>query len=242
MKAQERGAATGTRRDFDVAWVVTTWNGTRLQETLDSLPSGEERKVISTRAADWPLSRAWNYAAREYLRRDHDVVIIANDDIVVRPDTGQQMAWALLEGQRDRSTPALGAHPADGPELLLVTCYNTRDHEDVGPRWGVGAPDYSCFAIGRRYLEVVGEFDETFDPAYFEDNDSHRRIRLAGCEAAQWCPYYHYGSTTLQTDPERRTMMSNWAFDLNRRRYIQKWGGTPGRETFTVPYNGRRTA
>lgn len=225
--------------NFKVAYVIPTWNGARLQETLDNMPSDGPVDVVSTRDRGWPLAAAWNYAMRKYVvEDDYDAVVITNDDVLLRPQTGQELAWGLLEAQHDPTQPNLGSDPAG--RLLLVTGYNTTNHPDEGCRWGVGGPDYSCFAVGRAYWEIVGYFDEMFSPAYFEDNDSHRRIRLAGYEAAQWTPYFHYGSTTIDTDPERKAEVQvHGKFQANRDYYIRKWGGPPGSEIYTIPFNAR---
>lgn len=229
---------------YKIAWVIPTWNGARLQETLDSIADAETIEVVSTKERGWSLARAWNYAAEKYLLDlQFDAVVLANDDIVARPDTGQNLADGLLAAQFDPASACVGAHPQG--RLLLVTAYNLRDgHPDVGCRWIVGAPDYSCFAIGNDYVQRIGPFDEHFDPCYFEDNDSHRRIRTAGYEAAQWTPFFHHGSTTLSTDPERRATIqrSGGAFETCRSYYLRKWGGEPGLETFNCPFDGKDPA
>jgi hypothetical protein len=226
--------------DYKVAWAIPSWNGARLAETLSTMPPSETVEVISTHDRSWSLARAWNYAVEKYVADGtYDAVIIANDDILVRPDTGQNLARGLLSAQFDPETPSIGAHPCG--RLLLVTGYNLNDgFEDLGCRWGVGAPDYSCFAIGAEYVRRIGRFDENFDPCYFEDNDSHRRIRLVGYEAAQWAPYFHHGSTTLKTDPERRATIQNdgGTFAKCRAYYMRKWGGEPGEERFDAPFGG----
>lgn len=227
-------------RRYKVAWAIPTWSGARLAETLSTLPKDETVEVISTKDRGWPLSAAWNYAAEKYLfEEDYDVVVLANDDILVRQDTGQLLAHGLLEAQFDPTTNFLEPHhPATHKELLLVSCYNlNHGHPDIGCRFGVGGPDYSCFAIGRKYCETIGEFDERFTPAFFEDNDSHYRIRLAGYEAAQWAPYFHYGSTTIKTDTERHNEIAlHGKFEACKRHYIDKWGGEPGQERYTRPF------
>lgn len=231
-------------RDYKVAWGVTSWAGHYLQECVASLPPGEEFEILDNKSLRWPLAKTWNHFAAKYLiDQDFDCLMVANDDVVVRPDTGQLMAWGLLEAQFDPSQPTISATGPDG-KLLLATCYVTNEeeggggnHEDVGCRWGVGAPDYSCFAITRKYLDVVGWFDEMFDPAFFEDNDSHYRIRLAGYEAAQWAPYFHHRGSTIKHDSERREFIIGKAFENCRKYYAQKWGGDPGHERFTKPFN-----
>lgn len=215
-----------------VAYAIATWNGFRLVETIQSVPTGSRLLVVDTSQHDWCLAKAWNYATERLIRQEkYDAVIVMNDDIQLRPDTGDKLAKALLQ---DQFTADVGV------QLLLVSGYNTNGanaQADEGDRFGVGGPDYSCFAIGEDYLRVVGPFDENFSPAYFEDNDSHYRIRRAGYEAAQFTPYTHHASTTLASDPAlRRKVQSEGLFEKCRSYYISKWGGEPGREIFVDPF------
>lgn len=219
-----------------VAYAITTYlSGLRFFETLRMVPDGARLEVIQTKVRHWQLARAWNYAADKLLVEEgYDALLLCNDDIVMPEGLGDRLARALLEEQFE--------DPGHGDkEWLAVSAYNTKDRPDEGPRWDQGAIDYSCFCIGQKYWEVVGRFDENFIPAYFEDNDSHRRIRLAGYEAGCRAPYFHYGSETVLRDPERMQLIQHaGAFEANRRYYIAKHGGEPGRETFTHPFNDPR--
>jgi len=81
----------------------------------------------------------------------------------------------------------------------------------------------------------VGAFDETFFPAYYEDNDYYMRLKLAGFKPEKYPllnPKEYRNSATIEKDPSLNTR-----FDLNKQHYIDKWGGEPGNETFLVPYN-----
>ena len=91
--------------------------------------------------------------------------------------------------------------------------------------------------LSRRCRDVVGPFDERFYPAYFEDNDYHYRIQLAGLRAVTYPPamFYHYGSRT-QNEATAVPLVPGSVFDENRRRYVQKWGGPPGQEQFRNPF------
>jgi GT2 family glycosyltransferase len=90
----------------------------------------------------------------------------------------------------------------------------------------------------------VGRFDEGFDPAWHEDNDYHRRIRLSGCEAGALAPYWHFRNGTIRTDPSRRAAALNGGFDRSRSYYARKWGAPDdgqsplGRETLAEPRFG----
>lgn len=79
-------------------------------------------------------------------------------------------------------------------------------------------------------------FDENFYPAYFEDNDFHYRLLLADKNkhiySPEMNPIIFRNSMTIQKDPSL-----NFRFTHNQQYYIQKWGGTPGNEIYTKPFN-----
>jgi GT2 family glycosyltransferase len=109
--------------------------------------------------------------------------------------------------------------------------------EQQNPVYG-GGPDFACFMISWEAWKCVGRFDENFTPAYFEDNDYHRRINLAGMEgcSVNTAPYYHYGSQT-QNAVATAPVVHPDAFVQNRIYYTIKWGGEPGMESFDTPFN-----
>lgn len=101
---------------------------------------------------------------------------------------------------------------------------------------------FSCFLVRKRLFEKVGWFDEQFWPAYYEDNDFHRRMTLSGITSEARAPgrYVHVnnGSQTVASFSRDERMEHHRRFDSNRDRYVAKWGGLPHCETFIVPYNG----
>jgi GT2 family glycosyltransferase len=248
--------------DPRVAIAVTTWTrGHMLQTTLAHLPAGIRHEVIDTRANNWPLSRGWNYGIDKLLSEGYEAVIVMNDDVVLRHDTADLLAWALLDGQfitNDQFPPGIRHHeslwPADRPEFLLIGARHAspsdRCTDDVDwplldaakPKWEPG-PDFACFCVGRKLFEAVGRFDEEF-AAYFEDNDMHRRIQLAGYEGGAFAPYWHFRNGTIRTDAERQSRAS-LIYENSRAHYCAKWGAPYddrlplGRETFAVPFGGR---
>ena len=203
-----------------VGYVVTTWSSPLLVETLHSVPKGERLLVVDNSQHGWPLAAAWNYGIRRLCAEGCDGVVVCNDDLVLRPETGPQ----LVEGLLSR------------PDLLMTTGFHCEQTQDRAPAWESGA-DFACFCVNRRLFDIVGEFDETFNPCYFEDNDMHRRIRLAGFEALRYASYHHYLNGTIKYDSERRAVVQS-RFPLVRDYYIAKWGGLPGSETYTIPFNG----
>ena len=104
--------------------------------------------------------------------------------------------------------------------------------------WG-----HSLFAIRPSCVDQAGYFDENFYPAYSEDQDQMYRIKLAG---AKWqdCPDIHslhgepplWGSSTVWSDPVLNKKCG--VTQQNNHEYFKrKWGGAPGEETFTHPYD-----
>ena len=99
------------------------------------------------------------------------------------------------------------------------------------------------FAQTRECTERVGYYDENFFPAYWEDIDYKRRLKLSGigvqCVHAE---HSHVGSASGGSPEGRRGM------DYGRGYYRLKWGGPAevrggwdahGRECWTEPFNGK---
>lgn len=101
------------------------------------------------------------------------------------------------------------------------------------------AAGFSCFRLLQWVWRKVGDFDENLFPAYFEDNDYAKRLKLAGFEKAEVpCDgSRHAGSATINSFSlsERARFQDQW--EKNRSYYIRKWGGMPERETYNRPFN-----
>jgi GT2 family glycosyltransferase len=104
------------------------------------------------------------------------------------------------------------------------------------------------FAMGvlnRALVQEVGLFDEwSFWPLYYDDNDYAWRCHLAGFDVE----YYdgamtegadgHQTSLTILSDPTIAAANAvTW--DINKRAYIAKWGGPPGKEKLKTPWGQR---
>lgn len=115
--------------------------------------------------------------------------------------------------------------------------------------WMVNQFNFWCLRLSA--VPKIGLVDENFMPAYFEDNDYQRRIKLAGLECVcmgsssfekngRMVPAVssnHLGSQTIRSDQEYAIHNSNTFNNGNRNHYIMKWGGPLGAEKFSVPYN-----
>jgi len=96
--------------------------------------------------------------------------------------------------------------------------------------------NWSVILINKNLFDKVGEFDEIFHPAYYEDSDYLYRMKLLGKRQdidSTLNPSIFRASQTFEKNPE----LVNEAMKNNRLRYIEKWGNSPLLETFTTPYN-----
>jgi len=106
----------------------------------------------------------------------------------------------------------------------------------------VALEGWACFLQRDACWRRIGEYDEAFWPAYFEDNDYHHRMRVAGLPPVVNHPpaaVVHAGSATIAALPPADRAAVGYGFERNRVYYVRKWGGMPDRERFTVPFDGR---
>lgn len=136
-------------------------------------------------------------------------VILSNDDITFAPNTIER--------------------------LLTVAA--------ARPRAGIISPiegqRFALFWLRRAAYQDVGSFDEQFSPAYFEDNDYHRRLTLAGWESpVAPSAVGHIVSATMKAATPEDRERHHALFRACRARYVRKWGGIPGQEKHERPCGG----
>ena len=103
---------------------------------------------------------------------------------------------------------------------------------------------HSFFVVTKLGIETVGLFDENFYPAYCEDVDYSRRMKVLNVPAldVQGINSKHgeapsWGSMTIYSDDDRREL-NGVSHEMNWRYYEFKWGSRVwGNETFVHPYN-----
>lgn len=84
--------------------------------------------------------------------------------------------------------------------------------------------------------EQVGGFDERFWPAYYEDTDWLRRLRLLGLHTVENpMPKVEIPGPSRPALALRRGAIDESAYGQAADIYAAKWGGPPGRETVTDP-------
>lgn len=93
--------------------------------------------------------------------------------------------------------------------------------------------NWSSYILNRTIYEKVGEFDENFKKAFFEDNDYCYRMVLAGVNYQfqdALNPEVYRNSQTIAKDPTLSGYLENEKY------FIEKWGGRPGSETHKTPF------
>ena len=98
---------------------------------------------------------------------------------------------------------------------------------------------FSYFGITRKMYETVGEFDQNFWPAYYEDNDYAYRLSLAGFvpHTLTESGFFHRGSATIGAYSPEQMSAHHFNFRKNVEYYTQKWGGMPHHETYKTPFD-----
>lgn len=222
--------------------VVPVLNNFRgFAELVESAKSSHELKwyIQPQHRAQVPLSAAWNKGFRDAVADKCDYVAIINDDIILSPDTLNNLAASFDVLPRETvliSANNIYGHLANPYDILT---YQEQSLDDMTYS---ESPNYSCFMVKKDFFDKVGSFDENFNPAWYEDNDSHKRILELGYKAAvtTYASCVHYGSVTSSLlPPEKRDSSTS------RNYYISKWGGLPyshpvdesQKETYHTPYN-----
>jgi hypothetical protein len=170
-------------------------------------------------------------------------------------NTGCAGAWNMI------CHAAFNEFHSDSAVLVNADCTVLRDTFAslfAAPCGFVCAHAFGCFRIDREVWLRVGPFDEEFYPAYWEDTDYRRRLRLAGIVFDEWpveeveviypgrARYRSgivHGKNAAEPYQGWTGEKSTWfqqRLVINEQRYVDKWGGVPGTERFQVPFDGKR--
>jgi len=185
--------------------------------------------------AQVPLAAAWNKGFRDAVADGCKYIGIFNDDILLSPTTLDRMVECFFWMPKDVVLVS-----ANNVYSQLATPHAIFDHADLNDKTYSEHPNYSCFMVKHDFFDKVGSFDENFVPAWYEDNDSHKRIMELGYKAV--CTTYascvHYGGVTT-------SQMGSPDSGVSQSYYVKKWGGLPYshpvsaemKEKFKTPYN-----
>lgn len=176
-------------------------------------------------------SKGWNEGFARAKADGADLILICNDDILFAKHTIDALVEEFEQqpGEVIMMTAVNVAGSCPTPETIFDFA---RQESNLAEH-----PDFSCFMVRPDFQEKIGTFDENIWPAYFEDNDTHRRIILSGYKAlcTSGAAYYHHGSKTIQNLPADNVVNENFA--RNEAYFTQKWGGGPGHEQYDHPFN-----
>lgn len=154
------------------------------------------------------VAKSWNVFLNAL--QDDELAIIVNDDIIFGINDIAEFEKAAI------------AHPNAAIFLSGSDELNS----------------FSCFAMTKKALELVGPFDELFERAYFEDNDWWYRCHLSNAEIVHVkLDNYHVGSATLKSLSEEEKQAHHTSFRKNQGRYTRKWGGLPANEVYYSAFN-----
>lgn len=143
-----------------------------------------------------------------------DYIIISNDDVLPHTDSIENFIKASEENPED---------------ILFVS-------KDEGNAW-------SFFLQKKISIYKIGFYDENISPnyAYYEDNDYHRRMKLAGFDyhTVENAGFDHQegGSSTLKSFGKELKVVHSRKFNIATENYKKKWGGLPGKEVYTEPHD-----
>lgn len=146
-----------------------------------------------------------------FMEQYADIVILSNDDVTFKTDTLELLIAAIEDG---------------GYGLYMGS--------------DIGKNGFSLFSVPQVVYKHVGRFDEEFAPAYYEDNDYHRRLKKNRFETLE-VPnvfYDHVGSATVNSYTPEEYEQHRLNFIKNQNYYTAKWGGLPGLEVYDIPFNG----
>jgi hypothetical protein len=194
-----------------------------LAALLNSLTTPVVPIVVPNWRLEKSVAASWNWGIDKAAAMGCDYVLVCNDDITFK----------------NGSEPvAMAAFLAENPDYLLVGGNDLNKFADDPSKNTEETPDFACFMVRSDFPDHVGYFDENIRPAYFEDNDMHRRITLSGARTCQLgaAPFYHEGSRTQYAN-RGLPVVPPPQFERNRAYYVEKWGGVPGSERYVHPYN-----
>lgn len=230
--------------EYDIACDIILVDNGSSDETKTEAPKyfterwNEETAKLSYHRNEerWGFQRSVNFGANEFFdKRKYDYVLVLNNDIVLHKNA----IWRLVERFKKGGVSMATCLDITGES---GGAQHTNKVSDVDKEKCPETPNpcFSAFMVNKECWEKAGQFDEAFFPAYFEDNDYHHRMQLAGLLAVTYPPamFFHYASrTALEGTPEVANATKHAAFENCRATYVRKWGGHPGHEQFKTPYN-----
>ena len=179
------------------------------QDIRTTLP----KTTIFVPGRNYGVAHSWNTGISRFFENGGNVthVLALNDDIVLGKTQLRDIRIFLAENQESWFFT--------GNFFWSIWCLSKTGAYEIKKRWGT-------------------YFNAQYWPAYNEDNEFHRCIKVMGMN------HKYLGCLPIMT-PEvcRNSMTAKADPRINHERseahYIRRWGGKPEHETFTEPFNGK---
>jgi len=160
------------------------------------------------------VSACWNKIIQEGFKQNAEYILVCNSDIIMNIFCVKN----LVNFAESHSKFIFWTASEYDNEFTINESNIVSDTFDEHPH-------FSCFMLNKKTIDKIGYFDEKFYPAYFEDQDYHNRILIAGEKAGKtgMAKFYHYGSRTIKCDEElnKRNFIT---YEKNRKYFLEKWG------------------
>jgi GT2 family glycosyltransferase len=186
---------------------------------------------------------------------DYDQIVFAGNDVVCLPDTLDHMietaestGYDVLCGAEFDVRFLVNTYPearqyfqGDGLELKDFSTRPWEIHKERLPKGvtsGAMSDVRNLTLFKRRTFDLIGYDNVSYWPnSYFCDNEINRKCGLAGVKVASlpFAAFYHAWSRTIHQGENRS---HGKYFERNRQFYVDSWGGLPGQEIYTTPFNG----
>lgn len=213
-------------------------------------------------SVNWGFPRGINdiyeYA---WISNDYDYVVIIGNDVLTYPNSidalinladNSDYEWIagvehMTPAQLVKKYPKYSEHFQGGKYNLKGETFTGWKEVKV-PRsnkitdlknHSITGDSHNLCLFKKSLFDKIGYVDVNFYPAYFEDNDYSRRAKLSNIKMARYsgAPYFHFWSRTIHEGG--MASINDKYFPLNKKYYIRKWGGEPGKEKWNTPFNGR---
>lgn len=159
------------------------------------------------------LARAWNMGLKYLFNKGYENVFVSGlDSESPNVDDLDVLAGAATDDGFSAATPL-------GMQSLGVANQLPVKHGDGS---------FSFFCINKDCFELVGDFDEGFKPAYFEDNDYLERMWQEGLRPVrrQDVQYFHIFQGTVKNGEDIKREYPVF-MQKNLEYFREKWGFTP---------------
>jgi GT2 family glycosyltransferase len=196
----------------------------------------------------------YDYAWKEH---NYDNLIFMGNDVVVYPNTldilieqAETTDYEWIAGAQFDCRSLARMYPETKKwfhgEVMKFDAFDIARPWEIHKGWPKNLqfvhdriPDLHNLALLKKSVfEKIGYNDVNYYPAYFEDNDYVTRavnINVKACFMVN-AVFFHFWSRTIH---QGNGGSNPNFFEMNRRYFITKWGGTPLETRYRIPFDGK---